>query len=849
MPRAQANKTYFTYVRGLITEASPLTYPENASVDEDNFDLFRDGSRRPRRGLDFETGFSESGNVSSTQFLSRSHSWFLWRAVSNDGQNNVHVVQQGDTLLIFDADVDVTPTTSETLLTQPTVSPSATNVGDARIEWASGSGFLFGAGASIEPFFMELTVPAGPDFDITDITLQIRDFEGVDDSLAIDARPGSLSDDHDYNLQNQSWFPTQIASYFAAQGVFPSNADVWWEGKDGTEAFVPARMDLQFFGNSRAPRGHFILDAFNKDRDTAIGGGTSLVTEVENNRPSTVAFFAGRPWWGGPGGRVYFNQIIEGVINIGKCYQEADPSSEHISELVPTDGGVILIPEADDIIALRPVGTGLVALARNGAWEISGGDRGFRADEFFVRKITEAGTLGAGAAVQTEAGLFYWSQSGIYGIGEDQTTGFLVAQNISEQTIQTFYIEGSNEAAKATAEGVYDDVQRKIFWYYNSDLAFDRTTDPNNDYNRALVLDLSLNAFSPYTIAELDVQDPQIVLPMLRLKALNQKRHKNLVAFPVDLATNHHFTFAEYSNEEIVDWETLNGTGVPYTAFIETGYEILGDSMRNKEAVYLFMYFERTETTVLTNPIVSQLVANGSFTELESELPRIPTSWTDTGTSALNTSLVEVANPGVVTLRRADAVGFAGTAQTMITTSPTLLHTLRITNGPTALEAAEVRVGTALGLDDILAATAVTPGTNPTLTFTPGAGNTILFIEIRNNGPALTAFVDNVSIFDPGGDSDVILFDKPSGCLVQGFWDWADDPKSGKFTATYQAYKFRRALPLVQGQTFDLGSRVIYSKNALRGTGKALQLRFENEPGKDCHILGWAIPFTGEVVP
>ena len=849
MPRAQANKSYFTYVRGLITEASPLTYPENASVDEDNFDLFRDGSRKPRRGLDFETGFSESANVSSTQFTSRSHSWFLWRAVANDGQNNVHVIQQGDTLLIFDADVDVTPTTSETLLTQPTVSPSATNVGDARIEWASGSGFLFGAGASIEPFFMELTVPAGPDFDITDITLQIRDFEGVDDTLAIDARPGTLTDLHDYNLQNQSWFPSQIAAYFAAQGVFPSNADVWWEGKDSTEAFVPARMDLQFFGNSRAPRGHFILDAFNKDRDAAIGGGTSLVTEVENNRPSTVAFFAGRPWWGGPGGRVYFNQIIEGVINIGKCYQEADPSSEHISELVPTDGGVILIPEADDIIALRPVGTGLVALARNGAWEISGGDRGFRADEFFVRKITEAGTLGAGAAVQTEAGLFYWSQSGIYGIGEDQTTGFLVAQNISEQTIQTFYIEGSNEAAKATAEGIYDDVQRKIFWYYNNDLTFDRDTDANNDYNRALILDLSLNSFSPYTIAELDVQDPQIVLPMLRLRALNQKRHKNLVAWPVDLATNHHFTYAEYNNEEIVDWEELNGTGVPYTAFIETGYEILGESMRNKEAVYLFMYFERTETTVLTNPVVTQLVTNGTFDDLPAELPKVPGGWTDTGTSGLNTALVEVANPGVVTLRRADAVGFAGLAQTLTTTSPTLLHTMRITNGPTSLEACEVRVGTALGLDDILAAVTVTPGINDTLTFTPGAGNTSLFLQIRNNGPGLTAFVDNISIFDPGGDSDVILFDKPSGCLVRGLWDWSDSATSGKFTPKFQAYKFRRALPLVQGQVFDFGSRVIYSKNALRGVGKSLQLRFENEPGKDCHILGWAIPFTGEVVP
>ena len=109
--------------------------------------------------------------------------------------------------------------------------------------------------------------------------------------------------------------------------------------------------------------------------------------------------------------------------------------------------------------------------------------------------------------------------------------------------------------------------------------------------------------------------------------------------------------------------------------------------------------------------------------------------------------------------------------------------------------------------------------------------------------------MDNISIFDPGGDSDVILFDKPSGCFVRGLWDWSDLATSGKFTPKFQAYKFRRALPLVQGQSFDLGSRVIYSKNALRGTGKSLQLRFENEAGKDCHILGWALPFTGEIVP
>ena len=30
-------KVYRTFIQGLVTEASPLTFPENASIDEENF--------------------------------------------------------------------------------------------------------------------------------------------------------------------------------------------------------------------------------------------------------------------------------------------------------------------------------------------------------------------------------------------------------------------------------------------------------------------------------------------------------------------------------------------------------------------------------------------------------------------------------------------------------------------------------------------------------------------------------------------------------------------------------------------------------------------------------------------
>ena len=55
MPRSNQTGEFSTFVGGLVTEASPLTFPENASIDEANFILNRDGSRDRRLGMDRET--------------------------------------------------------------------------------------------------------------------------------------------------------------------------------------------------------------------------------------------------------------------------------------------------------------------------------------------------------------------------------------------------------------------------------------------------------------------------------------------------------------------------------------------------------------------------------------------------------------------------------------------------------------------------------------------------------------------------------------------------------------------------------------------------------------------------
>ena len=51
------------FVGGLVTEASPLTFPAGASLDEVNMKLIRNGSRQRRLGLDYEDNYASLKNI------------------------------------------------------------------------------------------------------------------------------------------------------------------------------------------------------------------------------------------------------------------------------------------------------------------------------------------------------------------------------------------------------------------------------------------------------------------------------------------------------------------------------------------------------------------------------------------------------------------------------------------------------------------------------------------------------------------------------------------------------------------------------------------------------------------
>ena len=83
--------------------------------------------------------------------------------------------------------------------------------------------------------------------------------------------------------------------------------------------------------------------------------------------------------------------------------------------------------------------------------------------------------------------------------------------------------------------------------------------------------------------------------------------------------------------------------------------------------------------------------------------------------------------------------------------------------------------------------------------------------------------------------------DHPSACWVSGRWEWNDSSFQGKWSDSFNSYRFTKPLPtyLDYGDPFNYGDLVINTKNKLRGRGHSLSIVFEAEPGKDLRLLGW----------
>ena len=725
MARAEATKLYRTFVKGLITEAGPLTYPEDATIAESNMTLYRTGNRSRRLGIGLESVDRASFNTTSTNVAVTE---YRWDSVNNDANKTFIVMQLGLSLFFFDANVEplVNGQKSFSVDLTPYVVAGTVNPQNYIVSMASGRGILYVAGEIIEP----VEVTYNDTFDTIAsrrIYVQIRDFKGLADGLANDEEPITLTPEHQYNLLNQGWFDpdgngtgsmvtyfdrfgnigtynqqasTPITAYYSHANRYPGNNKQWWTAKTSSGSFSPQDLQKLYAGTTLAPRGHYIVDAFNIDR-TAVSGVIGLPIESSKTRPAAISFANGRLWYV-HNGSVYFSQVVDDKSKAGFCYQEADPTAEDISDLIATDGGVIPIPEMAKGVRLIPIGSGMVVFATNGVWFIGGTTAGFTASDFSVSKVSPIGTESPMSIIAVEGNIYWWSNIGIMAMSENMgmfgaVDGKFERANISESTIQTLFND-IPETHRRTVKAVYDPVTNVIQWLFRST----EITRPFV-YDQILNLDLTLQSFYPWKLSRVQDVTPDVVgaitTPVLSgYKGSFETSVKNTEIRYLALVKDgsiYRMAAAQFNDINFADWGNR-----PFESFLETGYELMADAARKKQTPWVTTFFKRTEENYVLD-----------------------------------------------------------------------------------------------GLDY---------NTN-----------------------------------------------RQSSCYFQVKWDWASSSVSNKYSTKRQAYRHVRVPNFsVDNLDFDTGFPIVATKHKVRGSGRAIQFRFDtDEIGKDFDLLGWQVLISGNTKP
>ena len=653
-------KAFRSFTKGLVTEASPLTFPENASLDEDNFVLNRDGSRSRRLGVDYENQhvFTNVG-LSADTIKESKQSFHVWSTPGGSTSVSIGVIRIASRLFFVD------------LLT---ASPSANllNSGNALIIAGLNNAKIQTAVINNKCIIVsdDLTKPVLLSYNSTTdtvtqstITINVRDIWGLDDGYDVDTRPTTLTNDHKYNLRNQGWSenivtvstqwdhdnnsstPT-IATTDAldatrgALGGYPSNADAYVLGKnsDATDAdyekYDPNILEKNATSRFQVAKGRIIIDAFNRgssrEDNTDV---TGLNTDQETGSFTTVASYAQRLFYSGvvsnvtdsdarsPNytGYVFFTQVITSDDQLGKCHQETDPTDQALNDVVASDGGTVQIPDCSKIIKIVPSQASLLIFAENGVWELYGDTGGFNATSFQLGKISDNGVLNADSIVFVNGAFFYWSNAGIYMLTPDAAGGRFKAVSLSLTTIQSLYLD-IPELGKDFCKGYYDEKENRIRWLYNN--SDDNTYNESNyinKYNKELVYDMTLQAW--YTNSFGNSQDDLYIADYIQIPgyviaetdtniAVNDDKvlaDTDQVVVTVDTPLNRssqfsfltikgvEFTLSKYASLQFKDWYSEDSTGVNYSSYLVTGYELYNDIMRRKQAPYIFFYLKRTE--------------------------------------------------------------------------------------------------------------------------------------------------------------------------------------------------------------------------------------------------------------
>lgn len=640
MPRQQAVSVENNFIKGLITEATGLKFPENACTETFNCEFDHTGVVSRRLGLDKEDGYTDIAQSTANN----AKAIHAWKNVAQEGDLSFVVVQNGLTLYFYQTSADEALSVglhgdTVDLSSFLPAGGSSTSAATYECQFANANGKLVVTHPKLNSVLVEYDA-TGDNIAGTAITIRTRDLEGdladtLYDPPDIATRPTStlaaLNASHRYNLENQGWTSTTLTSWDTARTDMPSNADVPWYFKSDTNpgsAYDFSLVANVNVGNSKAANGHFIYNLYDTDRATNVAGATE--SEIPLDRVSTCAFFAGRVWYGGLkyqgyNSKVFFSQIIEHEDQIGRCFSINDPTAELTSDALASDGGVIDLLEAGNIVKLIPIKNTLFVFCTNGVWAISGSTgTGFAANDFAVINISDAPLVSHQSFVRAEDSIYWWSHTGIYTIRKDPNTNALNVVNITNDTIKEFF-EDIPLQSRELARGAYSAVDKRIQWLYKSTAASSFTE--KYYFDRVLNLNLLTGAFYPWSINTEDSDmrtlgliavtgagGAQVVNDVVAAAGVNnvqaggganevvviQSENTSIdevIKFFVTNGTN--VTWAEFYKDTYLDWESVD-EDLAYSSYFITGYAVRGEGIRKFQQNYVSVFSDNSVSNSFT---------------------------------------------------------------------------------------------------------------------------------------------------------------------------------------------------------------------------------------------------------
>ena len=642
MARQRAPVQVNQFIGGLNTEANPLSFPDNNSIDESNVELTTSGTRKRRPGFDVEDTYVvvDTGVTYSTT-LKLGRSQFRWENPGGDTTKHFIVVQVGNYIAIHNADAKPI---SSSIIYSFTFNSSTYSTD---FSYAVVEGNLVISTGLKTPTVLSYN---GTSVTKTDPILLVRDFWGVEavdgashtltNSNYTSFRPTTLPNTHLYNLRNQTFAlprvegdaDTQnlvdpIAEFRAvsANTIYPSNADnlithlVADPNKTTNrtvERFNANSMILTAPGNTVAPKGYFVIDALDRGasrnaqevllraRNSALSlTVTTLPVDSTPGGPTVVASYAGRVWFAGFSGVVssgdslsphmdsylLFSRLVKNAQDIPLCYQEGDPTSNVDPEVVDTDGGFLKIEGIGAVKAMTSLENSLFVIADNGVWRIVGKDENsFTATDYSISKITTDGCFSAQSVVSIPNGLMYWGEDGIYLISQNDA-GLWISQNITRDKIQTYFNNLSADD-KRSVVGYYDTTDPSIRWLFGNGLQLRQGIEE-------LVFNLKFQAFTRNEIGVL----PSVFGPLTAVGGINRVTPTFTKVIPknsfysiiVTPSPTLRYTFGGYKSANVMDWVTYGGIDTP--AYLIAGAVNKGSARLRKDIPYLSVFMQNTD--------------------------------------------------------------------------------------------------------------------------------------------------------------------------------------------------------------------------------------------------------------